>query len=211
MDKSFLNCVAVLAAVLGCAFAFAGFAGTASALNYSTSCVVEGAKAKGYVKLLAPDTSTSFSGKAWFYQYDDNGDLIGKDWTTVVAIIIGSDYVDAVDTEHGATTCSFDISEIVGQPSGGSSIHPDRDYVTFCEIKNGKALGSMKLTGSTTSTSFSGKVWFTFLDRDGDELVRDWDTAVVIVVGRDKQEVDTIDAPSGAYSCSLDISEALGR
>ncbi len=202
-----------LLALLVAAFGTLTLAGTASALNYATGCRIEGGHAKGLVRLLPPDTSTSFSGKAWFSQYDDDGDLISRDWTTVIAILIGSGLqdVDQIDAARGAKTCTFDVSEIVGAPAGADGdTHPARDYVTFCQVLDGKAHGSMKLTGARTSVSFSGKVWFTFFDHDGDQIGRDWTTAVVIVVGRDKGEVDTIDAPRDAFDCALDISEAIG-
>ncbi len=190
--------------------ALVSFETAASAATYRTTCRIVDGEAKGYIQFENP-SSTSFSGKAWFYQYNDNGDQVANDSTTVGAVIVGHDleYVDEVSADSDATSCSFDVGEIIG-PSDGDEPQPTRDYVTFCDVRGGQAYGAMKLTGSRSSVSFSGKVWFTFYDDNGNQLDRDWTTAIVIVVGHDKEPVDDLAAPRGATSCSLDISEAIG-
>jgi hypothetical protein len=109
-----------------------------------------------------------------------------------------------VDDE--AVYCHLDLSDAIGEPENPPPSESE-DFTT-CQIRDGRAYGYFHLR-SQSSMSFSGKVWFTIYDEDGDEIDREWETAIVIVIGRDPELVEDIRVDDDAYSCYLDVSEAI--
>jgi hypothetical protein len=81
--------------------------------RYTTSCVVEDGKAKGYVHTRG---SMSFSGRVYFKVYDATWRLVEEDWEIAVVIVVGEDteFVEETDAPAGSAYCSLDISEAVG-------------------------------------------------------------------------------------------------
>ncbi|MBK7961960.1 MAG: hypothetical protein IPK04_12630 [Bdellovibrionales bacterium] len=80
-------------------------------------------------------------------------------------------------------------------------------YTTSCEIRSGKAYGYVHNRGD--SFEIDGTLWFYFYDNRGSLIDQDSEYEYEYVSGRDTEEIDYTSAPSNAYACTFDISQAI--
>jgi hypothetical protein len=176
----------------------------AQELEYTTTCRIEDGEAVGYLSVRRP-ASLSFGGEIDFYIYNEDNERIDEVSSITTVTVTNSDLVaiDAVDVDSDAFACAIDITKALDDPDTERL-----PFMTTCDVDDGTATGYVQLTNDP-ALRFSGRIRFLMFDEDGRFLEEYLDNTSFVLVGRDRREVKSIDINSDAFSCTLDLSDAL--
>ncbi|MCX5786558.1 MAG: hypothetical protein NTX59_12820 [Elusimicrobia bacterium] len=111
---------------------------------------------------------------------------------------------DAIKQSAAGTTT--DIKAKKTAPAETKARYPQQQGYTTCEIKDGRATGTVHNVSG--SYSFSGKVRFTFYDAYNRPVGYDDTTGVFVLVSDDTDSETSSSLPGGAAYCTFDVSEA---
>jgi hypothetical protein len=182
-------------------------------VSYSTLCKIQDGKAYGYVNNY--QNGFEVNGTVSFYFYDCNGRLIDTDDSYEYEYVSyqSSEEVDYTRAPDKACDCYFDIQKATtvsnnqngfNQPSN----HCDKkSYATLCEIRDGKAYGS--INNYENSFEVNGTVSFYFYDCNGRLIDTDDSYEYEYVSSRSSEEIDRTSAPADACKCYFEVDKAI--